>query len=132
MICLPIIIPLLLPPSSQRCPAPSQDSKSRVLPPEEKFGVRFVVKLKEFQFRLTAERSGQIKHVRTHRSCGKMRVPPIISPPGKNSCLNLCAVIKSTYFFLSHAPQYTFSSPSIPPSHPPTHPPTHLPTYMYM
>ena len=78
-------IPLLLSPSSQRCPALSQDSKSRVLPPEEKFGVRFVVKLKEFQFRLTAERSGQMKHVRTYRLCGKMRATPIISPPGKNS-----------------------------------------------
>ena len=49
------------PPSLQR--AQSKESKVRVLPPEEKFGLRFVVKLKEFQFRLVSEMNGPSKHV---------------------------------------------------------------------
>ena len=39
-----------------------------MLPPEEKFGLRFVVKLKDFQFKLSAESDGQnkTKHVHNH------------------------------------------------------------------
>lgn len=55
-----ILLPSL-PPSLQR--AQSKESKARVLPLEEKFGLRFVVKLKEFQFRLISEMNGRSKHV---------------------------------------------------------------------